>query len=53
MPRNADGTVTLKTTGKTSRLKSGSGKPARGVPSSPKIVGIKGKTVEPKGSDRR
>lgn len=47
MARNSDGTVTLKTTGKTGRLKNGSGKPARGFTPSPKLVGVKGKTVEP------
>lgn len=52
MARNADGTVTLKTKGKTAR-QSGSGKPARGYKPSPNIVGVKGKTVEPGTSPRR
>ncbi|MEU4066662.1 hypothetical protein AB0F25_30490 [Streptomyces wedmorensis] len=46
MARNSDGTVTIKRTGKTGNA-SGSGKPARGFTPSPKLVGVKGKTVEP------
>ena len=55
MPKNPDGTVTVKTTGKTSRLKDGGGG-SRVAPSTPptskKQVGVKGKTIVGKGKKR-
>lgn len=55
MAKNADGTVTIKTKGKTSRLKDGGGG-SRVSPSTPpssrKQVGVKGKTIVGKGKKR-
>lgn len=50
MARNADGTVTR--TVKTPRT-SGSGTPARGFTPSPRLSGVKGKTVEPSKSGKK
>ena len=55
MPRNSDGTVTIKTKGKTGRLRDGGGgtkvSPST-PPNSPKQVGVKGKTIVGKGKKR-